>query len=226
MECSSCCSQILQKERKNWRLYEWDKIDDVSLNLILQFDKILCVYLFFWYQNLTNKHRELPPHPNVVQMFGVSLDGPQPVLVLEYCAGGINQIKSDHNHSFVCEEHFPHTSNILTFFKFRLIRKFGQVVVWFKCEVEWKTQNSIDSRNCSRNASSSQSQHCSSWPCCKKYLTHCKWRSQNLCTFCVLFHLIHFIDWFQFFFFVYYSVILFDWTCETNWIDNWLLTQI
>jgi hypothetical protein len=50
-------------------------------------------------------------------MFGVSLDGPQPVIVLEYCAGGINQIKSDHNHSFVCEEHFPHTSNILTFFQ-------------------------------------------------------------------------------------------------------------
>jgi hypothetical protein len=41
--------------------------------------------------HLTNKqtNRELPPHPNVVQMFGVSLDGPQPVLVLEYCAGGI-----------------------------------------------------------------------------------------------------------------------------------------
>jgi len=31
---------------------------------------------------------ELPPHPNVVQMFGVSLDGPQPVIVMEYCAGG------------------------------------------------------------------------------------------------------------------------------------------
>jgi hypothetical protein len=32
--------------------------------------------------------RELPPHPNVVQVFGVSLDGPQPVIVLEFCAGG------------------------------------------------------------------------------------------------------------------------------------------
>jgi serine/threonine protein kinase len=31
---------------------------------------------------------ELPPHPNVVQVFGVSLDGPQPVIVMEYCAGG------------------------------------------------------------------------------------------------------------------------------------------
>jgi len=30
----------------------------------------------------------LPPHPNVVQMFGISLDGPQPVIILEYCAGG------------------------------------------------------------------------------------------------------------------------------------------
>jgi serine/threonine protein kinase len=34
--------------------------------------------------------RELPPHPNVVQMFGVSLDGPQPVIVMEYCSGGIS----------------------------------------------------------------------------------------------------------------------------------------
>jgi predicted Ser/Thr protein kinase len=31
---------------------------------------------------------ELPPHPNVVQMFGVSMDESQPVLVMEYCAGG------------------------------------------------------------------------------------------------------------------------------------------
>jgi predicted Ser/Thr protein kinase len=30
----------------------------------------------------------LPPHPNVVQMFGVSIDGPEAVLILEYCAGG------------------------------------------------------------------------------------------------------------------------------------------
>jgi serine/threonine protein kinase len=36
-----------------------------------------------------DKNRELPSHPNVVQVFGVSLDGPQPVIVLEYCAGGI-----------------------------------------------------------------------------------------------------------------------------------------
>jgi serine/threonine protein kinase len=32
---------------------------------------------------------ELPPHPNVVRLFGVSLDGPQPVIVMEYCAEGI-----------------------------------------------------------------------------------------------------------------------------------------
>jgi serine/threonine protein kinase len=32
--------------------------------------------------------RELPPHPNVVQMFGVSLDGTQPIIVMEYCSGG------------------------------------------------------------------------------------------------------------------------------------------
>jgi serine/threonine protein kinase len=32
---------------------------------------------------------ELPPHPNVVQLFGISFDGPQPVIVMEYCSGGI-----------------------------------------------------------------------------------------------------------------------------------------
>jgi hypothetical protein len=35
-------------------------------------------------------NRKLPPHPNVVQVFGVSLDGPQPVIVMEYCTGGIH----------------------------------------------------------------------------------------------------------------------------------------
>jgi predicted Ser/Thr protein kinase len=30
----------------------------------------------------------LPPHPNVVQMYGVSIDGTQPIIVMEYCAGG------------------------------------------------------------------------------------------------------------------------------------------
>jgi c-src tyrosine kinase len=32
--------------------------------------------------------RTLPPHPNVVRFYGISIDGPQPVIVLEYCAGG------------------------------------------------------------------------------------------------------------------------------------------
>jgi predicted Ser/Thr protein kinase len=30
----------------------------------------------------------LPPHPNVVRMYGVSIDGAQPIIVMEYCAGG------------------------------------------------------------------------------------------------------------------------------------------
>jgi len=30
----------------------------------------------------------LPPHPNVVQVYGMSIDGVEPVLVMEYCAGG------------------------------------------------------------------------------------------------------------------------------------------
>jgi predicted Ser/Thr protein kinase len=30
----------------------------------------------------------LPPHPKVVRMYGVSIDGTQPIIVMEYCAGG------------------------------------------------------------------------------------------------------------------------------------------
>jgi hypothetical protein len=40
-------------------------------------------WVWVWYP-----FRELPPHPNVVQMFGISIDGPQPIIVMEYCAGG------------------------------------------------------------------------------------------------------------------------------------------
>jgi serine/threonine protein kinase len=41
---------------------------------------------------------ELPPHPNVVQLFGVSLDGPQPVIVMEYCArGSLDKLLFDSN---------------------------------------------------------------------------------------------------------------------------------
>jgi serine/threonine protein kinase len=31
----------------------------------------------------------LPPHPNVVQMFGVCIDGPQPIIIMEYYPGGL-----------------------------------------------------------------------------------------------------------------------------------------
>jgi hypothetical protein len=30
----------------------------------------------------------VPPHPNVVRMYGVSIDGTQPIIVMEYCTGG------------------------------------------------------------------------------------------------------------------------------------------
>jgi predicted Ser/Thr protein kinase len=30
----------------------------------------------------------IPPHPNIVQVLGISTDGPLPVIMLEYCAGG------------------------------------------------------------------------------------------------------------------------------------------
>jgi len=58
MERCSCRSQILSQEREFGRFYARDTTDD------------------------------LPSHLNVVHLFGVSLDGPQPIIVLEYCVGG------------------------------------------------------------------------------------------------------------------------------------------
>jgi hypothetical protein len=50
-------------------------------------------------------------------MFGVSLDGPQPVIVMEYCAGGIksNQITNTHlNSSFDYKENLSYDfSNLI-----------------------------------------------------------------------------------------------------------------
>jgi serine/threonine protein kinase len=40
--------------------------------------------------------RGIAPHPNLVQTFGVSLDGPNPCIVLEYCGGGsLDQVLYD-----------------------------------------------------------------------------------------------------------------------------------
>jgi hypothetical protein len=41
---------------------------------------------------------ELPSHPHVVQVYGISVDGPQVVLVLEYCArGSLSKLLFDNN---------------------------------------------------------------------------------------------------------------------------------
>jgi serine/threonine protein kinase len=44
--------------------------------------------------------RELSPHPNVVQVYGISIDGPQPILVLEYCPGGTKSFYLETINSF------------------------------------------------------------------------------------------------------------------------------
>jgi serine/threonine protein kinase len=36
----------------------------------------------------------IPPHRNVVRMFGVSIDGTQPIIVMEYCDAGIHSSSS------------------------------------------------------------------------------------------------------------------------------------
>jgi serine/threonine protein kinase len=48
--------------------------------------------------NIVFVFRELPPHPNVVQLYGVCVDGPQLVIVLEYCPGGkAKQLRNQQN---------------------------------------------------------------------------------------------------------------------------------
>jgi serine/threonine protein kinase len=37
-----------------------------------------------------NLMSSLPSHPNVVQMFGVCMEGTQPIIVMEYCSGGLS----------------------------------------------------------------------------------------------------------------------------------------
>jgi serine/threonine protein kinase len=47
----------------------------------------------------------LPPHPNVVRMYGVSIDGTQPIIVMEYCAGeSLDKVLYDKEHNISNEE--------------------------------------------------------------------------------------------------------------------------
>jgi predicted Ser/Thr protein kinase len=47
----------------------------------------------------------LPPHPNVVRMYGVSIDGTQPIIVMEYCGGGsLDKILYDTNEKISMEQ--------------------------------------------------------------------------------------------------------------------------
>jgi serine/threonine protein kinase len=39
----------------------------------------------------------LPSHPNVVQMFGVCIEGSQPIIVMEYCSGGLSLNEKERN---------------------------------------------------------------------------------------------------------------------------------
>jgi serine/threonine protein kinase len=47
--------------------------------------------------------RNIPPHPNIVQVLGVSVDGPHPLIMLEYCAGGTSLFYSYMMCIFICE---------------------------------------------------------------------------------------------------------------------------
>jgi serine/threonine protein kinase len=68
-------------------------------------------------------NRKLPPHPNVVQVFGVSLDGPQPVIVMEYCGGGTQTERGRER------EHKTERENVCDIIKsFQLINSFSFII--------------------------------------------------------------------------------------------------
>jgi serine/threonine protein kinase len=68
------------KKTKNERMNE--------LNVDYYYYRLCCVVLCCVVCVCVCVNRELPPHPNVVQFLGISIDGPQPVIVMEYCTGG------------------------------------------------------------------------------------------------------------------------------------------
>jgi hypothetical protein len=51
------------------------------------------ILFFFVFALIQSFPRELPPHPNIVQMFGACVNGPEMILVLEYCGGGTKHIQ-------------------------------------------------------------------------------------------------------------------------------------
>jgi hypothetical protein len=55
----------------------------------------------------------LPPHPNIVRMYGVSIDGTQPIIVMEYCAGGsLDTLLFDENKPITNEQKFGWVNEI------------------------------------------------------------------------------------------------------------------
>jgi serine/threonine protein kinase len=58
----------------------------------------------------------LPSHPNVVQIFGVCIESTQPIIVMEYCSGGlsVNEKEKQTNKQI-------HTSIYFSFSIFKLI---------------------------------------------------------------------------------------------------------
>jgi serine/threonine protein kinase len=56
----------------------------------------------------------LPSHPNVVQMFGVCIEGTQPIIVMEYCSGGLSlneNEKQTNKHTNISQFLFLNFSN-------------------------------------------------------------------------------------------------------------------
>jgi hypothetical protein len=67
-------------------------------------------------------------------MFGVSFDGPQIILILEYCDGGWNKDLLELSLNKTINDKWNVwilTSDFVTF------RKFGQIIVWFKWSTVW-----------------------------------------------------------------------------------------
>ncbi len=58
---------------------------------------------------------KLTPHPNVVQLLAISIDGPEPVIVLEYCDGGsLDNILFDSTKAISYEEKIRYAAGKMT----------------------------------------------------------------------------------------------------------------
>jgi hypothetical protein len=103
-------SLIFEFHTHKWIERDFDMIWNDNTHSL--FTLIFTFVMWCWYICVCCVNRKLPPHPNVVQVFGVSLDGHQPVIVMEYCTGGTHTEREKER------EHTTERESVCYFFTF------------------------------------------------------------------------------------------------------------